>query len=125
MMPAIDAQTVPGIFFIEALLMVEKSKYLSVVMLPYGMFFPTRQGVTSVTRQMILICILVLMIAGEGSVAEIGTPAMLCENMMQGRGQFFFLHLFKDLKYNILEPVRIPDRPRTSYFPAFLYFSVG
>ena len=49
--------------------MVEKSKYLSVVMLPYGMFFPTRQGVTSVTRQMILICILVLMIAGEGSVA--------------------------------------------------------
>ena len=36
---------------------------------PYGMIIPARQGVTSVTRQMILICILVLMIAGEGSVA--------------------------------------------------------
>jgi len=37
--------------------------------LPYKMIFPTRQGVTVVTRQMIFIYILVLLIAGEGSVA--------------------------------------------------------
>lgn len=33
------------------------------------MIFPTRQGATGVTRQIIFICILVLLIAGEGSVA--------------------------------------------------------
>ena len=37
--------------------------------LPYKMIFPTRQGVTGVTRQMIFIYILALLIAGEGSVA--------------------------------------------------------
>ena len=36
---------------------------------PYVMIFPARQGVTGVARQMIFIYILVLLIAGEGSVA--------------------------------------------------------